>query len=178
LQMIGRGLRPAPDKTDCLVLDHSGTVHRLGFAADERYWSLDGHADLASAKAMREAASGKDVTCPECSCVYSGGHVCPECGHYIAPRGKLIRNMEGELIEVGAHLPSDDASKLTFFLELRGHADNRGFKPGFAAHKYRERHGVFPPWSWNDQPPAQPSLATQRWIQSRLIARARAVEAI
>lgn len=173
LQMIGRGLRPSPGKADCLILDHSGTVHRLGFAADERYWSLDGHADLATAKAMREAASGKDVTCPACSCVYSGGRVCPECGHYIAPRGQLIRNIEGELIEVGTHLPSDTASKRAFFLELKGHGVKKGFKSGYAAHKYRERHGTFPPWAWNNQPPAEPSLATLRWIQSRNIARAR-----
>jgi len=177
LQMIGRGLRPAPGKAYCLILDHSGTVHRLGFAADERYWSLDGHADLATAKARREAAFGKDVTCPECSCVYCGGHVCPECGHYIAPRGELIRNMEGELIEVGAHLPGDEASMLAFYLELRGHADNRGFNPGFAAHKYRERYGMYPPWAWKNQPPAEPSLATRRWIQSRNIAHAHALAA-
>jgi len=175
LQMIGRGLRPAPDKTDCLILDHSGTVHRLGFAADERYWSLDGHADLSTAKAMREIASGKDMTCPNCFCVFCGGRVCPVCNHYIAPRGELVRNMEGELVEVGAHLPVDDASRLAFFAELRGHGDIRGFKPGFAAHKYRERYGVYPPWHWNKHPPAQPSLTTQRWIQSRHIARARAI---
>ena len=174
VQMIGRGLRPALAKTDCLVLDHSGTVHRLGFAADERNWSLDGHADLATAKAMREVASGKAMTCPECLCVFCGGRVCPECGHYIAPPGKQIFNMEGELIEVGEHAPEDEASKMTFYSELRGHADNRGFNPGFAAHKYRERYGTYPPWAWKTRPSAEPSLATRRWIQSRNIAYAHA----
>src|SRR6476620_1984786 len=30
-QMVGRGLRPAPEKTDCIVIDHSGATYRLGF---------------------------------------------------------------------------------------------------------------------------------------------------
>ncbi len=174
LQMIGRGLRPAPGKTDCLVLDHSGTVRRLGFAEDERHWSLDGHGDLATTRAAREASNGKDVICPACSCVYCGGLVCPECGHYIAPKGKLIRTLNGELIEVGSHLAGDDATKLQFYLELRGYGVGRGHKPGWAAMKYRELHSVFPPWSWNDQPAAQPSVTTMRWVQSRNIAYARA----
>ena len=33
-QMIGRGLRPAPDKFNCVVIDHSGATYRLGFAED------------------------------------------------------------------------------------------------------------------------------------------------
>ena len=40
-QMIGRGLRPAPDKTNCIVIDHSGVTYRLGFAEDHVEWTLD-----------------------------------------------------------------------------------------------------------------------------------------
>jgi superfamily II DNA or RNA helicase len=171
LQMIGRGLRPAPGKRDCLVLDHSGSVHRLGFAHDERFWTLDGHADLSEAKAAREAASGKDCTCPACSCVYTGGRVCPECGHYIAPKGREIKTLEGDLVEIGAALTAEHADKLAFFLELRGFAVKRGFKPGFAAHVFKERHGAFPPWNWNAAPAAEPTLATSRWLDARYRAR-------
>jgi hypothetical protein len=105
--------------------------------------------------------------------VYCDGRICPECGHYIQPRGKLVRTIEGDLVEVGTHLANDEAAQLAFYLELKGHGLKRGFKAGFAAHKYKELHGRFPPWSWNDQPAAQPSLETQRWIQSRNIAYAR-----
>src|SRR5204863_1217103 len=42
LQMLGRGLRIAPGKCDCLVLDHAGCVHRHGFATDPRAWTLAG----------------------------------------------------------------------------------------------------------------------------------------
>jgi DNA repair protein RadD len=174
LQMLGRGLRPAPGKTDCLVLDHSGCVHRLGFADDERHWTLDGHADLSTTKSIREKSSGEEVTCPACAAVYTAARECPECGHYIAPRGKTVKTLEGELVEVGAHLSEERAAQLAFYLELRGFAAERKFKSGFAAHKYKEKHGTFPPWPWNDLPPAAPSLATRNWIKSRFIASAKA----
>jgi superfamily II DNA or RNA helicase len=174
LQMIGRGLRPAPGKRDCLILDHSGTVHRLGFAADERCWTLDGHADLSQARAAREGASGKSCTCPECACVFVGSRVCPECGHYIAPKGREIMTLEGDLVEIGPALTAEHADKLAFFLELRGFAVKRGFKPGFAAHVFKERHGAFPPWNWNAAPAAEPTLATSRWLEARYRARLKA----
>ncbi len=40
-QMIGRVLRPAPGKSDAIVLDHSGAVFRHGFAEDHVAWTLD-----------------------------------------------------------------------------------------------------------------------------------------
>jgi DNA repair protein RadD len=170
LQMLGRGLRPSPGKSNCLVLDHSGCVHSLGFATDVRRWTLDGHADLTATRAIREKAEGREVTCPTCSCVYAGGRVCPSCGHYIAPVGKEIKTLDGELIEVGARLPADRAAQLAFFLELRGYGIEKHFKPGWAARKFKEKHGTFPPWPWNDLPAATPSVETLRWVQSRFIA--------
>src|SRR5258708_9633418 len=41
VQMIGRGLRTADGKVDCLVLDHSDTHTRLGFVTDIHHDDLD-----------------------------------------------------------------------------------------------------------------------------------------
>ena len=41
IQMIGRVLRPHATKDRALVLDHSGTVHRLGFPTDDFPMELD-----------------------------------------------------------------------------------------------------------------------------------------
>ena len=40
-QMIGRVLRPAPGKTNAIVLDHSGAVFRHGFVEDRVEWTLE-----------------------------------------------------------------------------------------------------------------------------------------
>src|SRR5262245_41185831 len=40
-QMVGRGLRPAPGKDHCLVLDHAGAVFAHGFAEDTVEWTLE-----------------------------------------------------------------------------------------------------------------------------------------
>jgi superfamily II DNA or RNA helicase len=40
-QMIGRILRPAPGKTNAIVIDHSGAVRRHGFVEDAVEWTLD-----------------------------------------------------------------------------------------------------------------------------------------
>jgi superfamily II DNA or RNA helicase len=172
LQMLGRGLRIADGKTDCLVLDHSGVVHRFGFAHEPRAWTLEGERAYAESTAggPHEARQTKNITCPECSAVFAGRRTCPECDYHIAPRGKEIKTLDGELIEVGEHLEPEHQSQLVFFAELRGLAIERGWKPGWAAHQYRERHGAWPPRRWNDLPAAAPTLTTRRWVTSRQIA--------
>jgi superfamily II DNA or RNA helicase len=39
-QMIGRGLRPADGKSDCVILDHAGAVFRHGLPEDHVEWTL------------------------------------------------------------------------------------------------------------------------------------------
>jgi DNA repair protein RadD len=61
-----------------------------------------------------------------------------------------------------------------FFQELRAVQQMRGYKRGWAAHKFKDKFGHFPPWSYNDLPPAAPSDAVLRWVRSRNIAYAKA----
>jgi len=73
LQMVGRSLRPAPGKTNALILDHGGNVQRHGFAEDRRAWSLpDG---LVTRKSK---ASESLHTCRYCLAVFAG-MTCPAC---------------------------------------------------------------------------------------------------
>jgi DNA repair protein RadD len=44
LQAVGRGLRPSPGKTRCLVLDLAGTTHAHGEPDEARTWHLHGKA--------------------------------------------------------------------------------------------------------------------------------------
>ena len=69
VQMVGRGLRTAPGKSDCIVLDFGR--------------SLQMHGDLTVIPRMRDAPKGDAPTkaCPECeSTVPAAVATCPMCG--------------------------------------------------------------------------------------------------
>lgn len=172
LQMLGRGLRPAPGKTHCLVLDHAGVVRRFGFADEPREWSLEGRVTNWREEAER---TGHDVPpdkklrdCTECKALFTGAQ-CPECGWFIKPRGMQIETAAGELVEIN-HIRESDRERLKFYLQLRAELESRGKKPAAAAYSYREKFGEFPPWEWNDLPTMQPSDEVKRWVKSRTIA--------
>jgi superfamily II DNA or RNA helicase len=169
LQMVGRALRPAPDKADCLVLDHAGAVHEHGLVADERAWTLDGHDALVPSpsrlKGQREAK-----TCPQCAAIWTGSRACPECGFTLQPKGRLVPTLDGALVEIGAAADAEVQDQLQFYLELRGYGEEHEYKRNWAACQFRARYGAWPPWDWNTEPALEPSLATRRWIKSRHIA--------
>lgn len=177
LQMLGRGLRPTPGKSDTLVLDHAGNVHRHGFAQDPRFWTLHGKYAIdeqktREAKRKREEAGEVTINCPQCKAVFAGSNTCPSCGYYFAPKPRVISTREGSLVEVGALKARQmtEGQRLSFYLELAGLAEMKGYKPGWAAYKYKERFGAWPPYGWRDQAGVEPSMSTMRWAKSREIA--------
>lgn len=69
VQMAGRGLRLAPGKTDCLVVDFGGNVMRHGFIDDVR-----------PSKKGVNAGQAPIKRCPECwGLIPLGAKVCPQC---------------------------------------------------------------------------------------------------
>jgi hypothetical protein len=58
-----------------------------------------------------------------------------------------------------------------------GIAQQRNHKPGWAAQKFKERFGAYPPRSWNSAQPVQPSPAVSSWVRSRNIAYAKTMHA-
>ena len=89
-QMIGRGSRVHPEKTDCLVLDHGGNVIRHGFFEDDPLWSLD-----RSSKDAGDVADHLTIECPDCQAIYRGGR-CRECGY---EPSKVERKAQGLLFD-------------------------------------------------------------------------------
>lgn len=172
LQMLGRGLRIAPGKTDCLVLDHAGGVHCHGFVIDSRAWTLDGtYALEPTPNGIRAERPPKE--CPVCHAVWKGPPICPACGLVLQPSGKMVPAAEGELVQVGGVDAPSAGDRRAFYRELRGYEAERAYREGWAAHQYHERYGVFPLRSWNAEPLATPSDATRRFILSRVIAYSR-----
>jgi len=97
LQQVGRVLRPKPDGSKALILDHVGNVMRHGFPDDARTWSLaDG---LRRAKATSAAPTVR--TCPSCYAAFKPQPTCPVCGADCAPKAKRgMAQVDGELQEI------------------------------------------------------------------------------
>jgi hypothetical protein len=181
-QMVGRVLRPHPGKVDARILDHSGAVFRHGFPTDEVLWVLAEDRRAVNESEAARAALGPQglCECPACGAVRTQGEACRVCGWTPATKPRYLEVADGQLGEVhrdrSVHgLPVDEQ---TFYRELKAvwrvkRLHNPTLKPGWIGHKFKDRFGRFPPWSWNDLEPIDPSFATRSWVRSRDIAFAR-----
>lgn len=171
VQMIGRGLRIAEGKQDCLILDHSDTHLRLGFVTDIHHDTLDTGAHKQSKTQEREKPLPKD--CPSCGFVKAPGvSLCPHCG-FKPQRQSQVEAKEGELAELDKARKRNrqftPAEKAQFYGELLHYAMTTGKKRGWADHKYREKFSVWPN-AHKDAAPVETSPETLSWIKSRNIA--------
>jgi superfamily II DNA or RNA helicase len=154
IQMWGRGLRSSPDtgKTDCLLLDHSGNIHRfLEDYTDVFFNGLDS-LDMGEKldKAIRRDEK-EDVKkgCP--SCGYSPFHKrCMACGyekHALA----LVEALPGEMVEItlGKKKIADDHRHLweQACTYARAHSAPEKQKAR-AYYLYKDMAGIEPPKSW------------------------------
>jgi DNA repair protein RadD len=107
------------------------------------------------------------------------GKPCPVCGWRPVAKPRHVEVEDGELGEVcrDRNAKSDWTAdeRLAFYRQLMGIAQQRNHRFGWAAHKFKEKFGAFPPWSWNDAQPVQPSAAVIAWVRSRNIAYAKAM---
>lgn len=105
LQMVGRGMRPAPGKSDFLLIDHGRVVENLGLPTMDFGWSLDDTRNVSrEAEARTRLATVEQPrTCPECAhmwLVSEGGNACSECGWVPTPRAKPITVQAANLGEL------------------------------------------------------------------------------
>ncbi len=66
LQQVGRVLRPKPDGSGAVILDHVGNVHRHGLPDQERVWSLD-------AKKKKKQEPNPVAQCEQCFHCFASG---------------------------------------------------------------------------------------------------------
>jgi superfamily II DNA or RNA helicase len=175
VQMVGRGLRTADGKQDCLILDHSDNHLRLGFVTDIHHDTLDDGRERQKAKPKPKEALPKK--CPKCTFLKPPKTpICPACGFRPEPKCGVVHE-SGELVEFvsrNAIKAPTKEERQSFYAELRQVGRERGYGSGWAAHQYKNKHGSFPPWSWNDTPTATPTASTLSWVRSQQIAYAKA----
>ncbi len=86
-QMIGRGSRMHPAKTDCLVIDHADNVRRHGLFEDDPHWTLD-----TTEKDAGEVSKRPTIECPRCHAHYRGGK-CSNCGYEPRPSERAAQGL-------------------------------------------------------------------------------------
>jgi DNA repair protein RadD len=171
VQIIGRGLRTSEGKEDCLILDHSDTHLRLGFVTDIHHDVLDDGRPRARSKACDRIRLPKE--CPHCTFLKPPRTPnCPACG-FKAEAVDKVEVADGELVEItGRRKRGDTASEdeqAAFYAQLMGYARAHGYAGGWAAHKFRDKFGVWPN-DYKDVPAVQPTPKVLSWIKSRQIA--------
>lgn len=82
VQMAGRGMRNAPGKTNCIVLDFAGNIKR--------------HGPIDRVNPNDSSHNGKGEapvkTCPKCqSVIFAGFRSCPDCGYEFPPPETVIK---------------------------------------------------------------------------------------
>jgi superfamily II DNA or RNA helicase len=174
VQMVGRGLRTANGKADCLILDHSDNHIRLGFVSDIHHDKLDD----GQPKPKAEPVTGRlPKPCPRCTFLKPPKTLaCPACGFTPVPQIK-VASRAGELIELASHRKAKllaEGERITFYSELRAIGQERGYEEGWASHQFRTKFGDWPSWAWREFPTLRPSASTRNWIKSRQIAFAKA----
>lgn len=177
VQIVGRGLRTAEGKNDCVILDHAGNFLRLGMVEDIRHDRLDDGKMRRASAAERQAHEPKPKECRTCSFVVPPGKVvCPNCQTAIAWPRRAPETVEGELEEIGSRARTvGRAERQRWYSGLVYLARHRGKRPGWAAHRYRDKFGVWPRGlSDMAQAPAKDIL---NWDQSWRIRMAKRIEA-
>ncbi len=195
LQMVGRGMRPAPGKDHFVLIDHGRVVENLGLPTSEFGWTLDDSRNVnheAEARSRTQTVE-KPRTCPECHhtwLVSEDGSGCKLCGWAPAPSAKAIAVQDaalGELdIDAQAEAPTPHSPEvLRFFCEALGDAVRRDPAKWAATpnkcraaawHAMRERFELpeqkIPARYWSMQPET-PSAAVAGWLTHRRIKFAR-----
>jgi DNA repair protein RadD len=178
-QMIGRVLRPADGKPDAIVLDHSGAVFRHGFVEDRVHWTLDPdrHAESPTHQQRCVEHSSRLLECTQCGAIRTAGEACFHCGFLPQRPPRAVSFLDGDLALVdgakhangNSYGPSERARWHAMLIHI---GDERGYKTGWAAHKYKEKFGAFPAWGTSPNPIA-PTAEVRSWVRSRMIAYAK-----
>lgn len=156
LQMLGRGMRPKPDGSVCLVLDHGGNVRRLGQADDLFRWRLDqgkqACENWSRMEGSGEAKESQTHECEQCHYLFSASRVCPKCGWAVPFTKRDVKSTSENLVRISGQLvePLPDGFPNHEFLYrmLKFYGNEKGYKPGWPSAKFKDIAGAWPERDW------------------------------
>jgi DNA repair protein RadD len=176
LQMAGRGLRTAPGKQDCLILDHGNCTMEHGLVPRDQNWQLTDDSQRKRGKQVSYAETFK--VCPDCGEVAElQADVC-KCGYVFAVRAKqkqlkVYNGVLEEVTEKRIREYTEAQRKRKYFALLKQQhtekkKDGSPFSKGYAFVKYE---GIFKQrpesgWraEWNEQNAGLIQEYADRWI--------------
>jgi superfamily II DNA or RNA helicase len=147
LQAIGRVRRTGGrSEKRCTLIDLAGAVHEHGMPDEHRAWELT--------TGQRAKRSGRAwlAQCGSCGYVIEGARLrpgddgrrrCVRCGAAMVGRDPL--DVRRETLARVEHAKADDGmARRRYLARMQDVASARGYKPGWAAQRYRVRYGVWP----------------------------------
>ena len=151
VQMIGRGLRCSPGKTECVLLDFSGNVIR--FADDFSDVYFHGLSSLDEGERLDKEAreeEPKTKACPKCGFVPMGKR-CVQCG-FEPERKSLVEHDVGRAEEINilkgpgryAESKAQLYAMIATYERAKAERRGKGNPKGATAHRYRELVGNWP----------------------------------
>lgn len=162
LQCIGRGLRTATGKANCLIFDHSGSVHRLGYPDCIEYDELPSKSDGMNESTMRSAEERQEKLPKECTqCHFmkpAGVYVCPKCGFKPLAGEDVATDKSRKLNKLnGIDKVYTTADKQAWWSQIKFYQRQRislgkSVSDGWCSHTYRAKFGEWPAKSLSPYP--------------------------
>jgi hypothetical protein len=143
IQMAGRVLRPHASKERALILDHSGSVIRLGFPTEEFPLELDDGTPKDAKGGQEEREKPLPKACPSCSYVKTV-HKCPVCGFEPASAAQMSTSAPATWCKSRRRPRRRRWRSRSSTRSCCCVACSKNYKPGWVANKYREYFGVWP----------------------------------
>ena len=150
LQRCGRGARTAPGKKFYRLIDYGGNVP-LPDGTGRHMWPTEDLRPRYSLEGLESEDQDREAPvtqCPECQGIELTARwrnrCCPLCG-WERPREEIEVEDHGlELVDVDPDLVRRMESRDAEWAELAAECNRRGYKPGWAIHRWKGRHGWSP----------------------------------
>nr|WP_062436744.1 DEAD/DEAH box helicase [Picosynechococcus sp. PCC 73109]AMA10630.1 hypothetical protein AWQ23_14375 [Picosynechococcus sp. PCC 73109] len=143
LQMVGRVLRPAPGKTEAIIIDHADNWAAHGLPCGDRQWTLEGVAKPKRAKRLVKNADGEIIEWEPIEVIQTE---------------VTTRTIEPGTVAIAPDIDGFWKARLDELLEER---ESKGYKPGWVAFRLGElapplqvwkaaasELGYKPGWAW------------------------------
>lgn len=136
LQMVGRVLRPHPDKARATLIDLRGAVHKHGLPDETRIFGLEGN-PISTGEAPTKV-------CPKCQAIcHASIPACKACGFVFPGRDRALDI--APVVKIGKK-----ELERSYWTDLLNEAVRNGYRTGWAAHRFHMKHGRFPAKFWKE----------------------------